>query len=209
VRGLAFISPVRERSKTQGNAGLREGPELARTISWLTRLQEIKRSVRGSARTHYNRRELELLFGLGPRMAGKMIEMLDTVQVGPSRLVPREVLLRFLERVGKADDVAALYRRLRKRKHDPNWNKPRAMVLEDQEPQEAPALPDWISLSRGLLTIRFEITEQLVQGLALVERMVETHGDEFALNYEPESKRTSEFDRRVGMRGWQVRRPPE
>jgi hypothetical protein len=150
-----------------------------------------------------------LLFGLGPRMAGKMVEMLETVQVGPSRLVPREVLERFLERVSKADDVAALYRRLRKRKHDPTWNKPRAMVLDDNGPQEMPALPDWISLSRGLLTIRFEITEQLVQGLALVERMVQTHGDEFALKYEPEEKKPSAFDRAVGMRGWSMPRPSE
>jgi hypothetical protein len=142
-------------------------------------------------------------------MAGKMIEMLDTEPVGPSRLVRREVLLRFLERVSKADDVAALYRKLRKRKHDPSWNKPRAMVLEDHEPREMPALPDWISLSRGLLSIRFQITEQLVQGLALVERMVQTNGDEFALNFEPEEKGPSEFDRAVGMRGWQVRRPSE
>jgi hypothetical protein len=182
---------------------------MARTVSWLPRLQEIRRSVRGSTRTHYNRRELELLFGLGPRMAGKMIEMLDTVEVGPSRLVPREVLERFLERVSKARDIAELYRRLRKRKHDPNWNKPRAMVLDDNEPREMPALPDWIYLSRGHLIMRFEITEQLVQGLALVERMVATHGDEFALKYEPEEKRPSEFDRAVGMRGWQVQRPPE
>jgi hypothetical protein len=142
-------------------------------------------------------------------MAGKMVEMLDTVEVGSSRLVPREVLDRFLERVSKAPDVAALYRRLRKRKHDPSWNKPRAMVLDDRAPQGMPALPDYISLSRGLLTIRFEITEQLVQGLALVERMVAEHGDEFALKYEPEEKRPSEFDRAVGMRGWQVQRPPE
>lgn len=182
---------------------------MSRTISWLPRLLEIRRSVRESTRTHYNRRELELLFGLGPRMAGKMVEMLETEPVGASRLVRRETLLRFLERVAKAPDVAALYRRLRKRKHDPTWNKPRAMVLDDHEPQEMPALPDSISLSRGLCTIRFTITEQLVQGLAFVEKIVATHGDEFALKYEPEETKPSEFDRAVGMRGWSVPRPPE
>jgi len=153
-----------------------------------------------------------MLFDLGPRMAGKMIEMLDTVQVGPSRLVSREVLDRFLERASKAEDVAELYKRLRKRKHDPNWNKPRAMVLANQPPQgiaAMPPLPDWISLSQGHLAIRFETAEQLCQGLALVARMVEQHGDEFALKFEPEPKGAAEFDRAVGMRGWSMRKPQE
>jgi hypothetical protein len=146
-------------------------------------------------------------------MAGKMVEMLDTVQVGPSRLVAREVLERFLERVSKAEDVAELYKRLRKRKHDPTWNKPRAMVLEDTTDQAAtgiaalPPLPDWISLSQGHLAIRFETAEQMAQGLALVERMMAANGDEFALKFEPEPRGASEFDRAVGMRGWPVRRP--
>jgi hypothetical protein len=182
---------------------------MVRTISWLPRLPEIRRSVRGNARTHYSRRDLELLFKLGERMAGKMIEMLDTVQVGPSCLVQRAVLERFLERVSKADDVAELYKQLRKKKRGPTRSKPRAMVLQDQEAEGMAATPDWISLSRGHLAIRFETAEQLCQGFDMVERMVEVHGDEFALKFEPEPKGPSEFDRALGMRGWSMRKPQE
>ena len=181
---------------------------MPRTVSWLPRLHQIRRSVRDGARTHYSRRDLELLFELGPRMAGKMVGMLDTVQVGPSRLVPRDVLERFLERVSKAEDVPVLYTRLRRKKHE-STHKPRAMVLQDSAPEPMPALPNWISLSRGHLAVRFETAEQLAEGLRMLTRMVESHGDEFALQYEPEARGPSAFDRTVMMRGWQARRPQE
>jgi hypothetical protein len=78
---------------------------MPRPVSWLPRLHEITRAVTGSARSHYDRRDLEKLFELQPRAAQKMLEMLPTVQVGTSRLVDREVLANFLEGVRDADNT--------------------------------------------------------------------------------------------------------
>jgi hypothetical protein len=72
---------------------------MPRPGSWLPRLHTISRSVANSVRSHYDRRDLEHLFELQPRAAQKLLEMLPTVEIGTSRLVDREVLAGFLDRV--------------------------------------------------------------------------------------------------------------
>jgi hypothetical protein len=80
---------------------------MPRAISWLTRLHEIRRSVASSVRSHYERKEIEALFQVQPRSAQLLLEMLPTTSIGPSRLVERQVLVDFLDRIQKADDPSA------------------------------------------------------------------------------------------------------
>ncbi len=80
---------------------------MPRPASWLPRLYDITRSVTNSVRSHYQRRDLELLFELQPRAAQKLLKMLPTTEVGTGHLVSRETLLSFLARVstlGKLKD---------------------------------------------------------------------------------------------------------
>jgi hypothetical protein len=158
---------------------------MARLVSWLPRLHLIRRTVANSVRSHYDRRDLELLFKLQPRAAGKLLEMLPTEAMGRSHLVTREALLRFLEQASEAEDVAALVLRQRQDKEAVSRRKPRSLVRRDLDPVGMAALPSWITLTPGRLEVNFETTEQLGEGMLILARILETEGDEFAAAYEP------------------------
>ena len=107
---------------------------MARPLSWLPRLSDIRRAVANSARSHYGRRDLETLFELQPRAAQKLLEMLPTLQVGTSRLVDREVLAGFLDRVRDAEDTAELLERVRAEKAQVSRKRPRSLVRHSRFP---------------------------------------------------------------------------
>lgn len=80
---------------------------MPRPVSWLTRLRKIRRAVASSVRSHYERKEIEALFQVQPRAAQLLLGMLPTTVIGRSRLVERQVLADFLDRLHKADDPSA------------------------------------------------------------------------------------------------------
>ena len=167
---------------------------MARPPSWLPRLHELRRAVANSVRSHYDRRDLERLFELQPRGAGKLLELLPTVPVGTAHLVDREVLLRFLERVHDADDVHALFDQLRLEKGAASRRKIRSLVRRDLEPVGLTSLPDAIGLSRGRLEVSFRSVEELAQAMLTLARILEHEGDLFAELYEPEQPEPVEND---------------
>ncbi len=158
---------------------------MPRPISWLPRLHVIRHVVTNSVRSHYDRRELETLFELQPRAAQKLSEMLPSVRVGTSRLIEREALVSFLDRVQDADDVALLFDQIRAEKNLASRRRIRSLVRRDLEPVSLTSLPESIQLSRGQLTISFETVEQLAENLLLVARILESEGEELAAVYEP------------------------
>jgi hypothetical protein len=157
---------------------------MPRPISWLPRLHEIRRSVANSVRSHYDRHDLERLFELQPRAAQKLIQMLPTVQVGSSRLVDREVLAGFLDRLRDADDVPALYKMLRSEKTQISKRKPRSLVRRDLDPIGIASLPASIPLSRGHMEVNFSTTEELAEAMYALARVLEAEGEEFAQAFE-------------------------
>lgn len=157
---------------------------MPRPISWLPRLQVIRRTIANSVRSHYDRRELETLFELQPRAAQKLIEMLPSVRVGTSRLIEREVLVGFLGRIQDADDVALLLDQIRTEKTLASRRKIRSLVRRDLEPVSLTSLPDSIRLRRGQLTISFNTVEQLAENLLLLARILESEGEELAAAHE-------------------------
>lgn len=159
---------------------------MPRPISWLPRLHEISRSVNASVRSHYDRRDLEGLFELQPRASQELLKLMPTLQVGTSRLVERQVLARFLDRVRDAEDLPALFEKIRKEKAGTSRRRPRSLVQRDVDPVSLTSLPDSLRVSRGRLEIEFRTVEQLAEHMLLLARILESEGDEFAAAYEVE-----------------------
>lgn len=159
---------------------------MPRPVSWLPRLHEIRRTVDGSVRSHYDRSDLEKLFKLQPRAAGKLLEMLPTVAIGRSMLIEREVLRQFLERVTDADDITGLFDEVRAEKENVSRRKARALVRRDYDSVSMASLPDRIKLSRGILLVNFATADQLAESLFMLARVFEDDFMEFVRRYEPE-----------------------
>lgn len=74
----------------------------------------MRRFVAKADRSHYSRTDLEDLFGVQPRAAQKLIELLPSLLAGTSRLVERDALAEFLKRVHTADDLTAAFEEQRR-----------------------------------------------------------------------------------------------
>jgi hypothetical protein len=157
---------------------------MPRPISWLPRLHEIARSVENSVRSHYDRRDLEILFELQPRAAQKLLEILPTIQVGTSRLIDREALKGFLERVRETEDTTNLFEIVRNEKIQASRQKVRSLLRRDAEPVLVDALPSSLELTPGRLVVSFRTIEELAQNMYLLARAIESDGEELARRLE-------------------------
>lgn len=156
---------------------------MPRTLSWLPQLQTIRRSVSNSVRSHYERKDLELLFKLQPAAAGKLLDVLPTTRVGASLLVERDALSTFLKRVAEADDVGELMREVRAERATKSRRKLRSLKRQDYGGMTA--LPSWLKLSRGRLEVDFTTADQLAEGLLQIAAVLENDLAEFVAAYEP------------------------
>ncbi len=161
---------------------------MPRPISWLPRLHLIMRSVASSVRSHYDRRDLERLFELQPRAAQKLLEMLQTIEIGRSRLVEREVLAGFLDRVCDCEDTAKLFDQIRTEKAQISRRKPRSLVRRDLDPIGIGSLPSTIRLSRGRMVVDFDSVERLAEAMYALARVLESEGEEFVREFEPDDR---------------------
>lgn len=157
---------------------------MPRPISWLTHLHAIRRAVASSVRSHYERKEIEALFQLQPRAAQLLLEMLPTTTIGRSRLVERQVLADFLERIDKADDASAELDRIRAQGREASRKKLRNLVRRDIEPLQIDSLPSNMELIPGKMIVSFRTIEDLAQAMYSLARAMETDGDELAKRYE-------------------------
>jgi len=165
---------------------------MARQVSWESRLHEIRRSVANSVRSHYERRDLELLFKLQPRAAGKLLEILRTDKSGRSLLIDRATLTAFLDGAHAADDVAAYCAERREKRKVLSRRKPRAMVRRDIEPVPAASLSAW--LRPGMLSIPFSSLEQLADVLWRVASAMRDDLEDFTRLYETPSVAIADSD---------------
>jgi hypothetical protein len=158
---------------------------MARPITWLPRLHEIRRSVDNSVRSHYTRTELEVLFQIQQGAASRLLEIVPTLKVNTGYLAEREGLLAFLDKVSETDDVTTLMRRLRAEKKAPSRRSVRSMVRRDTSPVSLAGMPDSLRVERGHLQIDFETMEELVTNLFMLARILDDDLEEFAHQYEP------------------------
>lgn len=150
---------------------------MARPITWLPRLHEIRRSVRNSVRSHYGRRDLETLFLLQPRAAQYLLDLFPLVRVGTSQLVESDTLSAFLERVHTSDDVSALLSELRRKNSETSRRKIREFVQTESALVSLSSLPSSVILEPGRLEIRFETLEQLAQSLFSLAQVMTAEPD--------------------------------
>ena len=157
---------------------------MPRHISWLPRLHVIRRSVANSVRSHYERRDLEDLFELQPRAAQKLLELLPCVQIGKSKLVDREVLAGFLDRVRDAENMTELFEVIRAEKAQISRRKARSIVRRDLDPIGFDSLTSSMTLTPGRITVNFGTIEELAEAMYFLARVLESQGEEFAARYE-------------------------
>ncbi|AXC16142.1 hypothetical protein ACPOL_6938 (plasmid) [Acidisarcina polymorpha] len=158
---------------------------MGRRRSWLDRLYSIARTVQNSARSHYDRRDLEELFVLQPRSAQLLMAALPTVPVGRARLVEREALAELLGRLEASDDPARAFAEILKAgKPAPVRRKLRTFVRQDIA-ADLDSLPANLSLETGRLTVTFERVEELAEALVHLAVVLEIQLDDFAARYEP------------------------
>src|SRR5438045_1404099 len=82
---------------------------MSRPLSWLPRLTEIRRAVHQSARSHYERKDIERLFQIQPRRAQELIQCISpSARVGRSFLLERGALQAFLDAIAEGADPASL-----------------------------------------------------------------------------------------------------
>ena len=157
---------------------------MPRPISWLTRLHEIRRAVASSVRSHYERKEIEALFQVQPRAAQLLLEMLPTTAIGRSRLVERQVLANFLDRIHKAENPSVELDIIRAQSGEVSLKKVRTLVRRDSEALQVDSLPSNIEFEPGRMMVSFRTIEDLAQTMYSLARAMETDGDELARRYE-------------------------
>jgi hypothetical protein len=157
---------------------------MPRPISWLTRLNQIRQTVTASVRSHYERREIEALFQIQPRTAQLLLEMLPTTVVGRSRLVERQVLADFLERINDAENPSVELERIRIEGNTVSRKKLRTLVRRDVGELGIDSLPANIELSPGRMVMSFRTIEDLAAGMYSLARIIEAEGDALAERYE-------------------------
>ena len=159
---------------------------MPRRTSWLPRLPEIRKSVRESVRSHYERRDLERLFHIQPRAAQKLMKMVTVgAKVGRSALVDRIVLSDFLERVAESDDPEATIQARRSVPSPAPRRKLRHLIQIDCDVATLETMPANITARTGELVIAFNTMEELAGSLHALAQVLEHQLDEFATQFEP------------------------
>ncbi len=141
---------------------------MPRPITWLPRLTEIRRSVKHSARSHYERKDIERLFELQPRAAQALVQGISpSAKVGRSSLLARADLEAFLDRIHEGADPASL---LSLRSEPVPRRRLRELVQVDRVQARLDEAPGNISFQPGELSISFSSMQELAGALlALAE----------------------------------------
>ena len=151
---------------------------MPRPITWLPRLTEIRRSVKHSARSHYERKDIERLFELQPRAAQALVQGISpSAKVGRSSLLARADLEVFLDRIHEGADPASL---LSLPSEPVPRRRLRDLVQVDRVPATLDEAPGNISLQPGELTISFSSMQELAGALLALAEILD-NAEQFAL----------------------------
>ncbi len=150
---------------------------MGRPITWLPRLPEIRRSVKHSARSHYERKDIERLFELQPRAAQALVQGISpSAKVGRSFLLARADLEAFLDRIHEGADPASL---LSLRSEPVSRRRLRELVQVDRIPATLDGAPGNISFQPGELAIGFRSMEELAGALLAIAEILD-NAEQFA-----------------------------
>jgi hypothetical protein len=141
-------------------------------------LPEIRRSVKHSARSHYERKDIERLFELQPRAAQALVQGISpSAKVGRSSLLARADLEVFLDRIHEGADPASL---LSLPSEPVPRRRLRDLVQVDRVPATLDEVPGNISLQPGELTISFSSMQELAGALLALAEILD-NAEQFAL----------------------------
>ena len=164
---------------------------MPRSLSWLDRIVPISRTVQDSARSHYDRKELQRLFELQPRSAQQLMAALPSISIGRAHLVEREALSEFLRRLNESDDPAKTFARMRAEGGKTVRRQLREFSLRDY-PASVDAPPRMMTIERGALRVQFQTLEELAEAMLYLATVFTHDLDGFAARYEPAPVRTTE-----------------
>jgi hypothetical protein len=140
-------------------------------------LTEIRRSVKNSARSHYERKDIERLFELQPRAAQALVQGISpSAKVGRSFLLARADLEVFLDRIQEGANPASL---LSHRSEPVPRRSLRELVQVDRFSATLDEAPGNISLQPGELTITFSSMQELAGALLALAEILD-NAEQFA-----------------------------
>jgi hypothetical protein len=157
---------------------------MPRTLSWLDRIVPISRSVAESARSHYDRKELQRLFELQPRAAQQLMAVLPHVPVGRAKLIEREALIDFLLRLNQSENPAETFARMRAEGGKIVRRKLREFSLQDY-PAAVDSPPRMMTIERGEITVKFQTLEEVAEAMLYLATVFTHDLEGFARLYEP------------------------
>ena len=157
---------------------------MPRTLSWLDRIVPISRFVQESARSHYDRKNIERLFELQPRAAQQLMAALPHVPVGRAKLIEREALSDFLRRLNESDNPAETYARMRAEGGKTVRRKLREFSLQDY-PASVDSPPRMMTIERGELRVKFQTLEEVAEAMLYLATVFTHDLEGFAELYEP------------------------
>ena len=120
--------------------------------------------------------------------------------MGTSRLVERETLAGFLDKVQEADDVAEVLDQVRQEKEAASRKRLRSLIQQDDESVLLSSLPRSLTLTRGHLEVTFRTLEELAEALYFLARALDNDLDGFAREFEPEPVKEKNVEEN-GLRG--------
>lgn len=164
---------------------------MARSLSWLDRIVPIARTVQESARSHYDRKDLQRLFALQPRSAQQLMTALPTISVGRARLVEREALSTFLQRLNDSETPAETFALMRAEGGKAVRRKLRDFSLQDY-PADVNSPPRMMTLTRGEMRVQFTTLEELAEAMLYLATVFQHNLDGFADRYEPAPEQNEE-----------------
>jgi hypothetical protein len=161
---------------------------MARPRPWLPDVPQLIRTVERSKQSHFPRKDIQRIFAIQPRAAGKLLALFPQVEGSlNTHMVKRELLLAFLQAVRDAPDPDVYLRGLEGRQKI-SRKRPRVLVMKDLlEESTLATLPRGITLERGRLVVTFTSEQELGNHLAAFAGAWERERVEFFERYVPES----------------------
>src|SRR5262249_49796979 len=143
---------------------------MPRPVSWLPRLEEIRRSVKNSVRSHYERKDIERLFQIQPRAAQALIRgIAPSAKVGSSFLLARADLETFLDRLAEGAEPTSL-----RRPQSPAAPRRslRELIQQDALAATLDTAPETLSFETGRVSIAFRSMEELANALVALAQIL-------------------------------------
>jgi hypothetical protein len=159
---------------------------MAKTISWLHRAPDIRKQVRQATDSHFHRRDIQRIFELQKSAASWLMDAMPRIKYGTGHIIVAEALIEFLDDVLASADAPALIDARRAANLYVSRRKPRTVVLKEKLGNGLASLPDYVTLTRGELRIKFENSFELMEAQMIVMSNMQAEWYEFCRMYEPE-----------------------